>query len=93
MLCIGGDGTVHEALNGLALAGLLGKVPVGVVCGGTGNGLATSLGHEDPRVAVLSLLQGVVSSNPHARRRPVLSVLRDQLCRSSFQDIRSTLTR
>jgi diacylglycerol kinase family enzyme len=58
VLCIGGDGTVHEALNGLAGAGLLGKIPVGVVCGGSGNGLATSLGHEDPRVAVLSLLQG-----------------------------------
>jgi diacylglycerol kinase (ATP) len=40
----GGDGTLNEAMNGLAAAGLLDRIPVGVIPLGTGNDFATALG-------------------------------------------------
>jgi diacylglycerol kinase (ATP) len=40
----GGDGTLNEAMNGLAAAGALSKVVVGVVPFGTGNDFAAALG-------------------------------------------------
>lgn len=40
----GGDGTLNETMNGLAAAGLLDRVAVGVVPFGTGNDFATALG-------------------------------------------------
>ena len=40
----GGDGTLNEAMNGLAAGGLLQQIPVGIVPLGTGNDFATALG-------------------------------------------------
>jgi diacylglycerol kinase (ATP) len=40
----GGDGTVNEAMNGLAAAGALGAIVVGIVPFGTGNDFAAALG-------------------------------------------------
>ena len=40
----GGDGTVNETMNGLAAAGALDAVPVGIVPLGTGNDFAAALG-------------------------------------------------
>lgn len=40
---LGGDGTVFEAVNGLAQTGMLGEVAIGFLPGGTGNDTARSL--------------------------------------------------
>ena len=40
----GGDGTLNEAMNGLAAAGALAEVVVGIVPFGTGNDFAAALG-------------------------------------------------
>ena len=44
LVVVGGDGTLHEAVNGLAAAGRLGAVRVAVVPAGTGNDFARSTG-------------------------------------------------
>jgi diacylglycerol kinase (ATP) len=55
----GGDGTLNEAVNGLAQAGALERVPVGVVPLGTGNDFAAALGLPDEIEPALDiLLQG-----------------------------------
>jgi diacylglycerol kinase (ATP) len=55
----GGDGTVNEAMNGLAAAGVLDQVVVGVVPFGTGNDFAAALGIPLETDAALDvLLQG-----------------------------------
>src|SRR5512135_3219747 len=41
VICCGGDGTVHEAMQPLVAAGV--RTPVGVIPLGTGNGLASEL--------------------------------------------------
>ncbi len=46
LVIVGGDGTIHEAINGLANdadALAIQKIPFGVIPGGTGNGLCKSL--------------------------------------------------
>ena len=55
----GGDGTLNEAVNGLASAGVLDRLVVGVVPLGTGNDFATALGiPDDVDEALDVLLQG-----------------------------------
>jgi diacylglycerol kinase (ATP) len=55
----GGDGTLNETMNGLAAAGILDRVVVGVVPFGTGNDFATALGIPVETDAALDvLLQG-----------------------------------
>ena len=44
LVVVGGDGTLHEAVNGLAGAGRLGAVRVAVIPAGTGNDFARSTG-------------------------------------------------
>jgi diacylglycerol kinase family enzyme len=44
LLVVGGDGTLHEAVNGLAGAGRLDAVRVAVIPAGTGNDFARSIG-------------------------------------------------
>lgn len=56
VVCLGGDGLVHEALNGLADAGAL-DFPLGVVPVGSSNGTATSLLGRTPYEACVALLQ------------------------------------
>ena len=44
ILTLGGDGTVFEAVNGVAATGMLGEVALGFLPGGTGNDFTRSLG-------------------------------------------------
>lgn len=44
LLVGGGDGTVNEAVNGVAAAGALDRIRIGIVPLGTGNDFATALG-------------------------------------------------
>ncbi len=61
IIVVGGDGTIHEAVNGLAGAGS--PVPLGVIPAGTGNDFARNAGIPlDPELAIAKLGQG-------ARRR------------------------
>jgi diacylglycerol kinase (ATP) len=52
----GGDGTLNEALNGIASAGALGEVTIGVIPLGTGNDFASALGIPDALEAALAVL-------------------------------------
>ena len=52
----GGDGTLNEALNGVAAAGALGRMVFGVVPMGTGNDFAGMLGLPDDPVAAIEAI-------------------------------------
>ena len=55
----GGDGTVNEAVNGLASAGMLERVAIGILPFGTGNDFAAALGiPTEPEAALEVLLAG-----------------------------------
>ena len=56
VLVAGGDGSVHLCVNGLARAGALGRVTIGIVPAGTGNDLATFLGMPRELDAALAAL-------------------------------------
>jgi diacylglycerol kinase (ATP) len=53
----GGDGTLHEAINGL-MAAIATKPPFGLIPAGTGNSLATDLDCLDPRQAARAIVEG-----------------------------------
>jgi hypothetical protein len=63
LFVIGGDGTLHEAVNGLARAGRLEAVRVAVIPAGTGNDFARSTGM---RTGGLPSLDGGASGGPRA---------------------------
>ncbi|HOC19664.1 MAG TPA: diacylglycerol kinase family lipid kinase [Vicinamibacterales bacterium] len=55
----GGDGTLNEALNGIASAGALDRVAIGLLPLGTGNDFAGTLGlHDDPLAAAEVVASG-----------------------------------
>lgn len=67
IIIVSGDGLIHEFLNGLAtktnssddfIELLKTLPPIGVVPGGTCNGLATSITSSDPHNAMCKILQG-----------------------------------
>ncbi len=61
VVAVGGDGTVHEVVNGLVRASTDGEGPaLGIIPLGTGNDLAWSLGlpENDPEAACRALLAG-----------------------------------
>jgi len=63
-ICVlGGDGTVHEAINGLMnrTDNAKSKIPLGIIPGGTGNAFARELfGHvSDIKISVKHILQGI----------------------------------
>lgn len=59
---LGGDGTVSEAVNGLAQTGMLDEVAIGFLPGGTGNDTTRSLGTpQDPVEAFDALVNGKVA--------------------------------
>lgn len=62
VVVVGGDGTLHEAINGL-MAATTTKPPLGLIPAGTGNSLATDLGCLDPIQAARAIAEG--------RRRPL----------------------
>ncbi|MFD1720778.1 diacylglycerol/lipid kinase family protein [Amnibacterium endophyticum] len=65
VVVVGGDGTVHLAVNVLAQTG----TPLGIVPVGTGNDLARCLGlpHEDPGAAIDRLLTALGGEVPRTR--------------------------
>ena len=63
IIAVSGDGVVHEILNGLMARAdwtEVIKIPIGVIPCGTGNGIAKSIGTEDPEVATLNIIKGCV---------------------------------
>ncbi len=59
---LGGDGTVFEAVNGLAQSGLLDEAAIGFLPGGTGNDTTRCLSTpQDPLVAFDALINGQVA--------------------------------
>ncbi|MBN1927453.1 MAG: diacylglycerol kinase family lipid kinase [Prolixibacteraceae bacterium] len=58
-LCvIGGDGTMHEIVNGMLKRDDKKKLPIGLIPGGTGNSFMHDVDALDPEVAVLRILTG-----------------------------------
>ena len=58
LVVLGGDGTVHEVVNGLMARPDPAALPFGVIPAGSGNSLATDLGVLDPSVATQRILMG-----------------------------------
>lgn len=54
---IGGDGTMHELINGMLTREDKKKIPLGLITGGTGNSFMHDLNCLDPVVAVKRILQ------------------------------------
>lgn len=62
VVCVSGDGLLHEVVNGLASrpdAALALQCPLCIVPGGSGNGLAASVGDFDALTASLRLARGL----------------------------------
>lgn len=64
LLVLGGDGTVHEAANGLLTSGMARLPPLGIIPTGTGNDFAKMTGthRRSPAAAVARLAHGVESA-------------------------------
>jgi len=61
IVCIGGDGLIHEVINGLltrADVDVARRIPIGVIPAGGGNGLASTLGATTIDAAVEIILSG-----------------------------------
>ena len=58
LLTVGGDGTAHEAINGLMNRSDGKKIPLGLIPGGSGNSFLYGLGCHDPVNAVNRILNG-----------------------------------
>ena len=61
--CIGGDGTMHEAINGMMTRQDGQRFPIGLITGGTGNSFMHDLDCLDPVNAAKRIITG--------RRRPI----------------------
>ena len=63
-LCvIGGDGSMHEIVNGLLSRKDKKKIPLGIITGGTGNSFMRDLDCLDPEEAAIRIIKGI--------RRPI----------------------
>jgi YegS/Rv2252/BmrU family lipid kinase len=56
--CIGGDGTLHEVINGLMRRNDGQKIPIGLITGGTGNSFMHDLNCLDPVEAARRIVKG-----------------------------------
>ncbi|WP_158590039.1 diacylglycerol/lipid kinase family protein [Amnibacterium setariae] len=65
VVAVGGDGTVHVAVNALAQTG----VPLAIVAAGTGNDVARCLDlpHDDPDAAIAALVRAFAGDAPPVR--------------------------
>ncbi len=62
IIVIGGDGTIHEVINGM-MCRADGKIlPLGLVPAGTGNSLCHDLGIKNPEQAIQIILDGALTS-------------------------------
>lgn len=67
-LCVvGGDGTIHEVVNGLLQRSEPAAVPLGLIPGGTGNSVVLHLGYTAPREAARRILAGQTQAVDVAR--------------------------
>jgi YegS/Rv2252/BmrU family lipid kinase len=67
-LCvIGGDGTIHEVVNGLLQRSDPAATPLGLIPGGTGNSVVLHLGYTAPREAARRILAGQTQAVDIAR--------------------------
>ena len=55
---IGGDGTMHEIINGMMLREDKSKIPIGLITGGTGNSFMHDLEMLDPIDAAKAVVNG-----------------------------------
>ena len=62
LVVVGGDGTIHEVVNGLMKSGKGLHLPLGIIPGGSGNAFADDLGLKNPIHAV----NQIVSGNMHS---------------------------
>jgi len=60
LVVIGGDGTIHETLNGLLSRADGKKIPLGLLAGGTGNSVLVTMGATDPVRAAKAIVKGHV---------------------------------
>ena len=59
LICaMGGDGTIHEAADGLMQSGKASALPLSVIPSGTGNAFAQTLGELEPKNAIQHILRG-----------------------------------
>ncbi len=65
VVVVGGDGTLHSAVNALAQT----SVPIGIVAAGTGNDVARCLGlpHDDTTAAIVRIVEALADGAPPAR--------------------------
>ena len=65
VLVVGGDGTLHEAANGLLSAAVRERPPIGIVSSGTGNDYAKLAGTHrlEPEEAIARLARGTVRNH------------------------------
>ncbi|MBT3994020.1 MAG: diacylglycerol kinase family lipid kinase [Gammaproteobacteria bacterium] len=59
---IGGDGTIHEAIEGLMQSGKSQYLSLGIIPAGSGNAFAEDLGLRDPIDALENIITGTISS-------------------------------
>lgn len=65
IVCVGGDGTFSEIVNGLLKREdwkKVCKIPIGIIPAGTSNGMATSLGFVDMKTAIYAIARGFYRS-------------------------------
>lgn len=67
LIVIGGDGSLHEVVNGLMRRANPSLVPIGLIPGGTGNTVAEHLGCLDPVVAAKRIVAGKIGGLDIAR--------------------------
>ena len=62
LVVVGGDGTIHEIINGLMKSGQGSHLPLGVIPGGSGNAFADDLGIKNPKQAIKQIVSGQLHS-------------------------------
>lgn len=60
MICIGGDGTLNEVVNGLLSRDRVQSAPIGILPAGTGNSLMKDLGCDGPEEAMRDIFLGKI---------------------------------
>jgi YegS/Rv2252/BmrU family lipid kinase len=62
LVVVGGDGTIHEVVNGLMKSGQGSHLPLGVIPGGSGNAFADDLGIKNSSQAIKQIVSGQLHS-------------------------------
>lgn len=58
IVVIGGDGTLHEVINGILTRPDRGVLPLGILPGGSGNSLCVDFRLTDPKIAIEAIVTG-----------------------------------